>query len=304
MGDKIRSILKRNQYIVGTYDKSKVIRYKYLISDKKFIKKKFKSRLNREVELDNPVKFNDKLQWLKLKWNDPLATKCADKYEVREFISEKIGSEYLNELYGVYESVDDIDIKKLPDRFVFKGTHGSGFNTICNNKYEMNWENEFQKMKRWLKTNYFWQNREWVYKDIKPRIICEKYLEEVETGELRDYKIFCFDGEPKIIEVDFARFKNHKRNFYDLNWKQIKGEIKYQKDESVKIQRPQKLNEMLMLSKKLSQGFPHVRVDFYYINDKVIFGELTFFHESGMGMFRPEEFEIQMGNWLELPILK
>ena len=227
MSSKIRENLKNNEAIVRTYDKFKEFYYRHVISDEELIRKKFKKRLGREVDLENPIKFNDKLQWLKLNWHDPVATKCADKYEVREIIKEKIGEEYLNELIGVYESVDEINIDELPEKFVLKGTHGSGFNIICKDKNELNWDLEFKKMRRWLKNNYYLSNREWVYRDIKPRIICEKYLEEFETGELRDYKIFCFNGEPKVIEVDFDRFKNHKRNFYDLDCKFINGEIKY-----------------------------------------------------------------------------
>ena len=302
MSSKIRENLKNNEAIVRTYDKFKEFYYRHVISDEELIRKKFKKRLGREVDLENPIKFNDKLQWLKLNWHDPVATKCADKYEVREIIKEKIGEEYLNELIGVYESVDEINIDELPEKFVLKGTHGSGFNIICKDKNELNWDLEFKKMRRWLKNNYYLSNREWVYRDIKPRIICEKYLEEFETGELRDYKIFCFNGEPKVIEVDFDRFKNHKRNFYDLDWKFINGEIKYPNDSSVNIQKPEKLSEMLNLSRILSVGFPHVRVDFYYLNNQIMFGELTFFHESGMGSFRPEDFEVEMGKWLELPI--
>lgn len=301
MSSKIRENLKNNENIVRTYDKFKEFYYRHVISDEELIRKKFKKRLGREVDLENPIKFNDKLQWLKLYWHDPIATKCADKYEVREIIKEKIGEEYLNELIGVYGSVNEIDIDKLPDKFVLKGTHGSGFNIICKDKSKMNWDEEFKKMRRWLRTNYYLQNREWVYKDIKPKIICEKYLEELDSGELKDYKIFCFDGDPKIIEVDFDRFKNHKRNFYDLDWNFINYEIKYPNDSKANISKPDALTEILDLSRILSEGFPHVRVDFYLLNRKIMFGELTFFHESGMGPFKPEAFEIKMGNWLELP---
>lgn len=301
MSSKIRENLKNNEAIVRTYDKFKEFYYRHVISDEELIRKKFKKRLGREVDLENPIKFNDKLQWLKLNWHDPIATKCADKYEVREIVKEKIGEEYLNELIGVYESVDEINIDELPEKFVLKGTHGSGFNIICKDKNELNWDLEFKKMRLWLKNNYYLSKREWVYRDIKPRIICEKYLEEFETGELRDYKIFCFNGEPRLIQVDFDRFKNHKRNLYDLNWNLIDAKIQYPNDPFVKIDRPQKLCEMLKLSKKLSEDFPHVRVDFYHIDSKLIFGELTFFHGAGFEKFWPEDFEEKMGSWLQLP---
>ena len=299
---KIREILKNNENIVRTYDKFKEFYYRHVISDEELIRKKFKKRLGREVELENPIKFNDKLQWLKLNWHDPVATKCADKYEVREIIKEKIGEEYLNELIGVYESVDEIDIDKLPDKFVLKGTHGSGFNIICKDKSKMNWDEEFKKMRRWLRTNYYLQNREWVYKDQKPRIICEKYLEEKEVGQLRDYKFHCFNGEPKFIQVDFDRFQNHKKNIYDTNWNLIEVEFNYPYDNSISIEKPKKFEEMKKLSKILSNDFPYSRIDFYYLNHTIIFGEITFFPASGMGPFNPKEFETTMDSWLELPI--
>src|SRR5699024_128742 len=291
--------LKQSYSLIYLYDFFKEIYYKYFISDEKLIKKRFRKRLGREVNLKNPKKFNDKLQWLKLYWRDPLATKCADKYKVREYIKEKIGEKYLNELIAVYNSVDEIDIDKLPKSFVLKGTHGSGYNIICKNKDKMDLEKEFKKMRRWMWTNYHWSKREWVYKDIKPRIICEKYMED-ESGELRDYKIFCFHGEPKIIEVDINRFTDHKRNIYDLNWNLLDVEIEYPSEPNTIIQRPETLNEMLELSRILSKDFPHVRVDFYNVNGEIIFGELTFFHESGMGKFNPSEYELELGRYLDL----
>ncbi|AVR00344.1 hypothetical protein OBCHQ24_15480 [Oceanobacillus iheyensis] len=297
----IRDKIKNNDLVYYSYNFLKLFYFKYILTDKALIKKRFRKRLGREVNLIHPIKFNDKLQWLKLNWRDPLATKCADKFEVREYVEKMIGSDYLNELYGVYESIDEINIDKLPKSFVLKGTHGSGFNIICKDKNKMDWKLEFKKMKRWLKTNYYWRNREWVYRDIKPRIICERYMEEKESGELRDYKIFCFNGEPKIIEVDFDRFDNHKRNFYDLKWHLIDLEIQYPSDGNVNIKQPKTLEKMIELSKILSKNFPHVRVDFYNLDDQIIFGELTFFHESGMGKFYPPEFELEMGNYINLP---
>ena len=300
---KIREILKNNENIVRTYDKFKEFYYRHVISDEELIRKKFKKRLGREVELENPIKFNDKLQWLKLNWHDPIATKCADKYEVRKIIKEKIGEEYLNELIGVYESVDEINIDELPEKFVLKGTHGSGFNIICKDKSKMNWDEEFKKMKRWLRKNYYLQNREWVYKDIKPRIICEKFLVQNDSDELKDYRFFCFDGEPKFIAVDFSITdkKKTRRNLYDLQLNLMDEEISYPKELNVKVDKPAKLEEMIDISRKLSSSFPHARVDFYYIDNRIIFSEITFFHQSGMGKISPEEFEIEMGNWLELP---
>jgi hypothetical protein len=299
----IKNYLKKNQLIMSIYDRIREMYFKYCISDEDLIKKQFKKKVGREVNLKNPIKFNDKLQWLKLNWYDFLAVKCSDKYRVRDYVGKKIGEKYLNELYGVYNSVEEINFDKLPKSFVLKATHGSGYNIICKNKNELNLIKETKKMKRWLKINYFWQSREWVYKDIKPRIIAEKYLKDRNSKPPNDYKIFCFNGEPKLIQVDFNKFIPIKRNLYeyDLGWKFIDAEIEFQNNPGVDITNLKNFKEMLELSKILSNDFPHVRVDFYNIDGKIYFGELTFFHGNGMRSSRPEKLKMKMGNWLKLP---
>lgn len=297
------SRLKQNELIDIIIDNLRKNYFKYLISDKQLLKKRFKQRLGRDVNLSNPELYNDKLQWLKLYWYNPLATQCADKYEVRNFIAKKIGEKYLNELLGVYNSVNEINLDELPESFVLKGTHGSGYNIICKNKSLMDWDKEFRKMRRWMRQNYYWSKREWVYRDIQPRIICEKYIYQEENKELRDYRFFCFNGEPKFITVDLSINEKSKtrRNLYDLKWNLMDEEITYSKDTSIEIEKPSKLEEMIQLSKVISENFPHARVDFYQIRNDVIFGEITFFHQSGMGQFRPLEFERKTGEWLKLP---
>ena len=300
---KIKKILKKNEIIMSIYYRCRKFYYKNFFSDEGFIRKKFKKNVGRELDLKTPVKFNDKLQWLKLHWHDPLAAKCSDKFAVRKFVKDRIGKEYLNELYGVYESVNDINFNYLPKQFVLKATHGSSFNIICKNKDKIKWEKEKQKMNRWLKTNFFWHTREWVYKDIDPKIICEKYLKDKNNKPPDDYKIFCFNGEPKLIQVDFNKFSNPRRNYYeyDSGWQFIDAEVEFSNNPGVKISELKNLDKMLELSKILSDGFPHVRVDFYNIDGKIIFGELTFFHGSGIRSSRPESLKIKMGNWLKLP---
>ena len=300
MRDLIRDIFKKNETIYSLCTQIKQTYHKYCISDISLIRKEFKRRMGREVELDNPTKFNDKLQWLKLNWYDPLATKCADKYEVREFVVDRIGEEYLNELYAVYESVDEIDIDKLPKSFVLKGTHGSGFNIICKDKYKMDWNTEFKKMRRWLRTNYYWGNREWVYKDVKPRIICEKYIETEDGKPLKDYKIFCFDGEPKFLYIAVDRGIDTKFDFYDIEWNKLPVSQYYPTSNYI-IDKPNNFNQMLDCAKILSQDFPHVRVDLYSNKDDITFGELTFFHFSGMRKFEPEKYDEIFGSYLKLP---
>lgn len=280
----------------------KGIYYRYFFSDEEVIKRHFKKAFGRKLNLDNPIRFNEKIQWLKLNWYDPLATKCADKYEVRSFVQERIGDKYLNDLYGVYDSVDEIDIDGLPDAFVLKATHGSGWNIICKDKNSMNWDKELKKMKRWLKTNYYWGTREWVYRDIKPRAICERYLSGENGNPPDDYKIFCFNGEPKIIRVIYDRFTpNHGVNHYDVKWNLINIEWGKRLHNCKMVEKPKTLDVMLDLSKRLAKGFPHVRCDWYNIKDRIVFGELTFFPANGMKKIDPEEFEIEMGSWLVLP---
>lgn len=279
------------------------IKFNKFLPDEFYLKMLYRFRVNKKLILENPTTYNEKLQWLKLYWYDPLATKCADKFEVREFVREKIGSRYLNELYGVYQSVDEIKLDNLPNSFVLKGTHGSGFNIVCKDKSKMNWDEEYKKMNEWLKTDFYSGKREWVYKDIKPRIICEKFIEQEDGTELRDYRFFCFNGEPKFITVDFNinEKKKTRRNLYDLEWNLMEEEISYPKELKINVNKPEKLDEMIDLSRKLSSGFPHARIDFYYIKEKVIFGEITFFHQSGMGKIKPLTFDEKMGNWLQLP---
>lgn len=297
---KLKDLLKRNENLITVWYLLRQFYYKYFFSDEELIKKKFLQKVGREVNLDNPKKFNDKLQWLKLNWYDPLAVKCADKYAVREFIKEKIGEEYLNELYSVYNSVDKVDLSELPEQFVLKGTHGSGFNIICKDKSRVNWKKQKTKMKRWFKRNFYWETREWVYKDIKPRIIAEKYLEESNSEELKDYKIYCFNGVPKLIQVDIDRFGNHKQNFYDESWNFKDVKIWCENDKNIEVKKPKNYNDMIRISKILSNPFPHVRVDLYNIKGKIYFGELTFFHQSGFADFIDIKLEDKMGEWLDL----
>lgn len=302
MNRKIKNIVK-NDLTIFFYDKLREIYCKHFISDKNLIRKQFKKRMGREVEFKEPINFTDKLQWLKLNWYDPLATSCADKYEVRRLVSNKIGKIYLNKVYKVYETVDDIDIGKLPKSFVLKGTHGSGFNIICKDKNEMNWNLEKKRMRRWLKKNYYWQTREWVYKDIKPRIICEQYLsEDNEHGSLTDYKFYCFNGKPTYCQVIRGRGSNETIDFYDVKWNNMGfSGLRPLPNSNLDSKKPDKYEEMIDLAKILSENFPFVRVDFYYVNNNIYFGELTFFPHSGMGKFDPPEWDLKLGKLLNLP---
>ncbi|WP_258831557.1 ATP-grasp fold amidoligase family protein [Peribacillus frigoritolerans] len=300
MVKKIIKVIRDPKIAVFYILNSKISR---LIPDAYFLKIPYKIRTGKKLDLKNPVSFNEKIQWLKINNRNPKYTNMVDKYEVRKYISNTIGEEYLNPLLGVWDKFEDINFEALPNQFVLKCTHDSGRLLICKDKSKFNLAEAKKKINNSLKQNYYYSGREWPYKNVKPRIICEKYMEQDDGDELRDYRFFCFNGEPKFIAVDFSitNKKKTRRNLYDLNWNLMDGEISYPKELSLRVEKPDKLDLMIALSRKVSKDIPHARVDFYYINQKIIFGEITFFHQSGMGKIRPIEFEEQMGNWLKLP---
>jgi len=270
-------------------------------SDLEAVKRLYYSRSGRYPDLDNPTLFSEKQQWLKLYHRDPLMIQCADKYEVRKYIKEKGYGDILNELIGVYEKVEEIDFKKLPDRFVLKGTHGSAWNIICRDKNKTNWMPWRLVMKSWLKHNIFWNGREWVYKDLKPRIVCEKYLEDT-SGSLMDYKFYCFNGEPKFVQANMGRgTERHAQNFYDLQWSLLPFGKDLMPRPDVDIPKPENLDRMIAIARDLSSPFSYVRADFYNVQGRIVFGELTFFPASGMPDFVPAEYDSIVGAMLTLP---
>jgi len=275
---------------------------KKLIPDEIYIKLQYRYHLGEKLNLSSPRKFNEKIQWLKLYDRKPEYISYVDKYLVREYIRNKIGERYLIPLIGVYDNVDEIDWVNLPNSFVLKCTHGSSSNIICPEKSKLDIKEANKKLKRWLKKNWYWYGREWPYKYVRPRIICEKYMVDESGIELKDYKIFCFNGEPKLIQVDFGRFSNHQRNIYDTNWNYINASIKYPTNPNKIIEKPKKLDEMLSIAKILSEGIPHIRVDLYSINELIYFGELTLYHGSGYEKIVPDTLNIIMGDWLELKV--
>ena len=251
------------------------------------------------MDLDNPKTFNEKIQWLKLYDNSPLKTKLSDKYLVREFIKEQIGDEYLIPLLGVWDSFDEIEFEKLPDSFVLKVNHGSGWNIIVKNKLDFNIKAAKKKFDLWMDINYAYKGFELQYRDIKPKIIAEKYMQD-SRGELNDYKIMCFNGEPKFIWIDCGRYTNHTRNIYDLNWNLQPFTILYPALQT-DIPKPEQLDKMIELAKKLCLDFPFVRIDFYNIDGKIYLGEITFTTGNGTEKFTPERYDLELGNILVLP---
>lgn len=263
-----------------------------------YLKILYYSKMDKKLNIDNPETFNEKLNWLKLNYRDNKMICCTDKYMVRKYVANKIGDEYLIELYGVFNSVDNIDISKLPEKFVLKPNHSSSKVLICKNKNQINWDKEFYSMKKWLKENYYYVGGEWQYKDIEPKIICEKLLAE----DIIDYKFYCFNGEPKYIYLYLERDIHVKTKIYDLEWNEMQFVQGYMKSNR-NVKKPKQLDKMIEISRVLAEGFPFVRVDLYEIDDKIYFGELTFFPYNAIGQFAPIEFEYmdyEFGKLLDL----
>lgn len=274
----------------------------YIRNDERYVRWSYFLATHQHLDLDTPKTFNEKLQWLKLHDQRPEYTMMVDKYAVKEYIANILGKEYVFETLGVWNDFDDIDFFQLPNQFVLKCTHDSGGLIICRDKAKLDMSAARNRIKHCMRKNYYYASREYPYRDVPHRIIAEPLMVDESGVELKDYKIFCFNGTPKMIEVDFGRFSEHQRNIYDTNWMLMDLELKYPRNPSLEIDRPAHLDEMLEIAGRLSQDIPHVRVDLYYINGKIYFGELTFFHGSGYESFRPEKWNEKAGEWLGLPI--
>lgn len=255
----------------------------------------------KKLDIEEPRSFNEKIQWLKLYDSTPIKTRLSDKYLVREWIKEKIGDEYLIPLLGVYNKFEDIDFEKLPNRFVIKCNHGSGYNIIVKNKTLLNLTLVKSKVEKWMNVNYaFISGLELNYRDIQRKIIIEQYMED-STGDLRDYKITCFQGKPEFIWVDSDRHTNHRRNLYDLNWNQLPYKVNLQYSTFPSPKKPECLKKLLQLASILSKNFIYVRVDFYIITNKIYFSEMTFYSASGTEDIIPKNFEKRLASLIKLP---
>jgi hypothetical protein len=257
--------------------------------------------MNYPLNLKNPKTFNEKLQWMKLNYRDPLYTTLADKYAVRKYITEKIGDKYLFPILGVYNTVDEIEWEELPNQFVLKCNHDSGSMIICKDKSALDKNTVIKKLSKRMRNNTTYNvSREWPYKNIKRRIMCEKYMAD-EKGELTDYKFFCFDGEPKAMFVATERNSGDvKFDYYDAQFNNL-NIVQVHKQSRKEQPKPKGFEEMIKLSKILSQNMPHVRVDFYDIDGKVYFGEFTFFHHAGLVGFTPNSIDELWGSWIKIP---
>lgn len=273
----------------------------YRVSPKACLKILFRIKQGYKLDLKNPTTYNEKLQWIKLYDKNPLMPICCDKYAVRSYVENKGCREILNELYWEGFDPEDIPFDELPEKFVVKVTHGSTFNIICTDKDALDRKQVVEKCKKWLKAKFLPCYGEWFYGVEKPRVIVEKYLDD-HTGRLRDYKVYCFNGQPKYIGVDTGNATGeHFKDIYDVNWHMLKGYEMAYPNSGVAIEKPKVLNELLNYAHILSEDFLHARIDFYIVEDHIIFGEITFTNSAGFGRVKPKKFALAMGNSIKLP---
>lgn len=271
------------------------------LPDKTYLSVYYESVFDKKLDLNNPKTFNEKLQWLKLYDRNPLYTSIVDKYDAKSIVKNLIGEEYIIPTLGVWERYEDIDLDKLPNQFVLKCTHDSGGLFICKDKTQLDEAAMKKKIVASLKKNFFWLGREWPYKNIKPRIIAEVYMEEAGRTELRDYKFMCFNGKVKCSFVCTERYSHDglKVTFFDREWKKMPFGRHYPVSKE-EIEKPQNYEKMIYLSEVLAKDIPFVRVDFYEIDGKVYFGEMTFYPGSGFEEFNPAKWDEIIGSWLKL----
>src|SRR5690554_2371795 len=262
------------------------------------VKIEYRQKCKRKLNLNNPKRYTEKIQLYKLKYKNPLLPKLADKDTVRDYVKEKGFAHILNEQYGAYDNVDAINFEKLPNKFVIKMNTGSGLNILVEDKAKFDIKKTKIVLNKWLKIKPWVFGSEWAYKNIKPRIVIEKYLDRDSNNDLPDYKFFCFDGEVEYLYVMKEYIDNHKSgklSFFDKNFNKTKYHRSDYKPINQEIPKPKNFDEMINIAKSLSKGIPHVRVDLYNIDGRIVFGELTFYTSGGYINFIPDEFDFILG---------
>lgn len=300
MLNKLFRIIKDPKIILNYF---LMTRYSRFIPDRLCLKILFKNKMGQTLNLDNPKTFNEKLQFLKIFDRDSAYYSLVDKYEVRKYIEKTLGEDVLIPLLGVWDNFDDIDFDRLPDKFVLKCTHDSGGLVICTDKSKLDKVAIRKKINKCLKRNYYYNGRERVYKNIKPRIICEQYMIDESGVELKDFKLMCFNGKVKCTFVCINRNTENglNINIYDTDWNLMPFQRPNQPNSNRVINKPKSYDKMVEFAEKLSKSFPFVRVDFYEVDGQLYFGELTFYPGSGFERFVPESYDEILGEWIELP---
>lgn len=278
----------------------------HAIPDKYYLLLKYRMRYGRRLDLKSPESFNEKMLWLMLHDRKDVYTTMVDKHEAKKYVADIIGDQYIIPTLGVYDKFDDINFDCLPNQFVIKCTHDSGGLVIVRDKKELDVESARKKINKSLKRNYYYCGREWPYKNVKPRIIIEKYMEDKDSKTMRDYKIFCFNGKPEVLYLSEG-LENHKTarmSFYDMDMKLIDCRRSDYRPLEYTPEKPKNFDKMKEYSSILSKGIPHLRVDWYEINGKLYFGELTFTTCGGMIPFADEKWNKKLGDLIDLGLVK
>ena len=275
------------------------------MDDRKYLEKVYKIRTGKDLDLDDPKSFNEKIQWLKLYDRKPEYTTMVDKYAVKKYVAEKIGEQYIIPDLGVWDRFDDIDLDKLPDKFVLKCTHDSSGVVICKDKSKFDIAAARKMINKRLKVNYFYFGREYAYKNVKPRIIAEKFMEDPEKPVPEDYKIYCINGEPVYIVVFHDRFNKQKamsETVYNTDWEPQHISLNEHFAVSDETEpKPECLDELLDITRVLCRDMAQVRIDFYIIENRIYFGEITLYAANGFQKMIPEELNLKLGQMLTLP---
>lgn len=292
-------------YVIVSREKVSSV-FSRIISDKTYLKLQYEYMFGKKLNLDNPKTFNEKIQWQKLYDRKPMYTIMVDKYEVKKYVADIIGQSYIVPTLGIYDRFEDIDFNELPQKFVLKCTHDSGGLVIVKDKDRMNVEAAKEKINKSLRKNYYYMFREWAYKDVKPRIIAEQLLEDGKNLVPEDYKIYCMNGEPRYIVIFHNRFDDKKilcESVYNLDWE--KQNFSFDEHFAIsdfEVEKPKCLDELISLCKKLCANMSQVRIDFYVINNKIYFGEITLYTAAGLTNMIPEAMDEKIGELINLPM--
>lgn len=272
------------------------------LPDKIYLKWLFRCKLGYNLDLKTPTRYNEKLQWLKLYNRDSRLTRLVDKVNVKKEVADIVGDKYVIPTYGVYNSFDEIDFDSLPDEFVLKtnvGGGGSGV-IVCKSKRDLDKDRARIKLEKSLKTSIYRKLKEWPYKNVVPKILCEELIKSDNCGAINDYKIYCFNGVPKVVMIATGRYSDLHFDYFDSDFNRLQLEQGGTNSNIIHV-RPKNYDEMLSVASRLSQGLPHVRVDLYNVDGKIYFGEMTFFDSSGFAEFSPEKWDYVWGDWIKLP---
>ena len=296
---KVKAYIKHPSSIIAFILLSTPLRR--ILNDRTYIKLRYSLNFKKTLNLDYPQTYTEKLQWLKLYDHNPEYTKMVDKYAMKEWVCSKIGEGYTIKNYGVWDNAEDIDFDSLPSQFVLKATHDSGSFCICKDKSKFDFDAAKKKLNRALLRDQYIYSREWPYKNVPRRIIAEEFLVDESGYELKDYKFFCFDGKPVMMFIASGRTLNETTfDYFDMDFNHL-NLTQTHPNASHPYEKPKDFDRMKTLAGKLSEGIPEIRVDFYYVNGKILVGELTFFHYGGFAPFYPDKWDAYLGSFLKLP---